>query len=293
MNKVDLFVIAAPNFDSPIIRDFIHKYHNRFNKVFYIFSYSQVFNEKWRPYTTFVENDLKDKCEVIYCRMSGALDTDWRDECVQEVLKRSTGDYIFSMEPDFIGDWDKIVDLILNKNYSLFSMLDSNLSGLRLWPCFWGCKKSLLSQIKYPKFGAPVDARVKQLFGVDYNKKLRFNKDGLQHVDSKDRVKFYKENKIITEEVPFPHFYDHFDLVSAQLMDIIQDDGEQLLLLNRMDDVWYYHIAGITHDFHTMYEHNRIARDTMAYRMFYDYCMKTNVNMFPDWLEVSSRIINS
>jgi len=47
--------------------------------------------------------------------MSGALDTDWRDECVQEVLKRSTGDYIFSMEPDFIGDWDKIVDFILNK----------------------------------------------------------------------------------------------------------------------------------------------------------------------------------
>lgn len=290
MNKVDLFVISNPTFDSPLIRDFIHKYYTRFNKVFYVFSYSQDFNENWRPYTNFIENDLKDKCEIIYSRMSGALNSDWRDEAVHEVLKRSTGDYIFSMEPDFIGDWDKIVDTMLNVDYSLFSVVEHNLTGIRLWPCFWGCKKSLLSQIKYLNFGATVDQRVKDLFGVDYNKRLKFDNDQLKYLNADAVKNFYKEHKIITEEMSVPHFYDHFDLVSTQLMDIVQDDGKQLLLLDRLD-VYFKHFAGITHDYLMMYEHGRKARNGPAYRLFHEQCVKTNVQLFPEWVSISNKIL--
>ena len=290
MNKIDLFVISSPTFDSPIIRDFIHKYHSKFNKVFYVFSYSQDFNEQWLPYTTFVENDLKDKCEFIYCRMSGALNSDWRDESVHEVLKRSTGDYIFGMEPDFVGDWEKIVDIMFNTHYSLFSMVEHNITGIRLWPSFWGCKKSLLSQIKYINFGATVDERVKKLFGVDYNKRLKFDNDRLKYLNADAVKNFYKDHKILTEEMSVPHYYDHFDLVSTQLMDIIQDDGKQLLLLDRLD-VYFKHFAGITHDYLMMYQHGIKARNGPSYRLFYEACMKTNVQLYSEWVDISNKIL--
>lgn len=290
MNKIDLFFIAAPSFDSPLTRDFIHKHHSKFNKIFYVFSFSQNFNESWRPFTNFIENDLKDKCEFIYCRMSGALNSDWRDESVHEVLKRSTGDYIFSIEPDFICDWDKVFDFMFNKDYSLFSMVEHNLSGIRLWPSFWGCKKSLLTQIKYLNFGATIDDRVKKLFNIDYNKRLKFDNDQLKYLNA-DQVKdFYKENKIITEEMPVPYYYDHFDLVSTQLMDIVQDDGHQLLLLDRLD-VWFKHIAGISHDFITMYKDGEKARNGPAYKLFFDESMKTNVKLLDEWVNISNKIL--
>lgn len=295
MNKIDLFVISAPNFDSPIIRDFIHKYHDKFNKIYYLFSYSDhFFRDEWKPIYEFVKQDLDGKCEFINVQASGDITTDWRDECVQQVLKRSTGDYIFSIEPDIIGDWEKIVDMMLNQTYELFSVVDHNLSGIRLWPCFWGCRKSLLSKIKYPKFCAPVDDRVKKLYQVDYNKKLIF--EGCSALDAIDISKahlFYKKYKIVNVENETPKYYDHFDLVSTQLFDLIQDDGKQLLLLNRFEQVYFRHYMGISHDYLTMFEYNRKARDPQVFTDFYNDSIKTDAKLHPQWLEVSKKILNT
>lgn len=298
MNKIDAFVIIPPNFDSPIVRDFIHRYHTKFNKIYYLFSHSNAFfNEEWKIYTKFIEEDLNGKCEFIYHKSSGDLETDWRDECVQEVLKRSTGDYILSLEPDFSGDWNSILDLILNKNYELCSTIDSNLSGIRLWPCFWSCKKSTLNKLKYPKFAAPVDQRVKDLFKINYNKYIQFeNVTKSLGLFVTDKIDFYKKNKVVNVESTNPVYYDHFDLVTAQIFDFIQDDGDQFILLNRYENIKFHHYTGITYDYLMMYEHGVKARnsepnDPLGYNMFYEECISKNVNLLPEWIEISKKIV--
>jgi hypothetical protein len=298
MNKIDAFVILPPNFDSPIVRDFIHRYHTKFNKIYYLFSHSYAFfDEKWKPYINFIQQDLDGKCEFIHHQSSGKLDTDWRDECVQEVLKKSTGDYILSLEPDFSADWDSVLELMLNNDYELCSTLESNFTGIRLWPCFWSCKKSTLAKLKYQKFAAPVDERVKNLYKIDYNKYIKFEnitKENTIFVNNK--IEFYNSNKVVSVESEKPIYYDHFDLVSTQLFDFIQDDGKQFLMLNRYENIKFHHYTGITHDYLMMYEHGRKARnppphDPMVYDLFYKECLTKNLNFFPEWIEISKKII--
>ena len=69
MNKVDVVIISIPEFDSPLIRDFIHRYHTCFNKIYYVFNYvfASPLTVKERSFIEFIENDLKDKCDNI-CR---------------------------------------------------------------------------------------------------------------------------------------------------------------------------------------------------------------------------------
>jgi len=291
MKKIDLFVICAPNFDSPIIRDFIHKYHTRLNKIFYVISYSDAFfKPEWEVFSEFIEDDLRDKCEIIYANYSGAGDTDWRDECVHKVLERSTGDYIFTFEPDFVANWEQLLYEMENADYKLFASLVYNYSGIRIWPCFWGCKKELLNEIEYKKFAAPVDRRVKDLFKINYNKYIVFENGNDIPLDS-NIDEFIRKNKLVVRDSDKPIYYDHFDLVTTQLLERMNDDGNQLLLLNRMN-IWYKHYMGITHDFDMMFKYDRKARETTAYKEFFEYSKNnTSVKLLDEWVTISNKIV--
>lgn len=281
MNKVDVFIISIPEFDSPIIRDFIHRYHTYFNKIYYVFNYvnDQKLTNEQKGYIDFIENDLKNKCEFIYQTHENFYKFDWRGLSVNNVLSKSTGDFIFSIEPDFICDWDKIIDIMINKSYDIFSNYTGSPHNLenpdiRLWPSFWGCYKKHLDLIE-KNFSAMPDPRVKSLYNVTYNKSLRFEGDRLM---SKNVDKFVS--------------YDHFDYVSAQLVDIINDNGNNIILLNNIKDIWYEHASGITQDFSTIKYENKLYRSNNCYKLFYEWCKKCNVNFYKDWEERSEQIIN-
>lgn len=275
MNKVDIFIVSIPEFDSPIIRDFIHRYHTKFNKIYYIFNYVKTMglNESEKGYTNFITNDLKDKCEIIHQKHESFDKHDWRSLSVKNVLEKSNSDYIFSIEPDFFGDWDKIVDIMINEEYDIYTNYIFNESNVRLWPSFWGCKRSLLNQIDV-NFSAMPDPNIKTMYGVTYNKVLKFDNN----------------NKLFVEEKTDFVSYDHFDYVSTQLVE--KSCVDKVLLLNKFKNIWYNHASGITQDFSTIKYENKLCRSNDFYKLFYDWCKKCNVNFYKDWEERSEKIIN-
>lgn len=281
MNKVDVFIISIPGFDSPIIRDFIHRYHNKFNKIYYVFNYvkGKELTDCEAGYVNFITDDLKDKCEIIHQQHECFDNDDWRSLSIKNVLGKSNADYIFSIEPDFVGDWDKIIDIMINKDYDIFTnytsgRTDSGFLSVRLWPSFWGCKKSLLNQIDI-NFSSMPDPNVKSMYKINYNKRLTFDENNkLAVVESTNTV------------------YDHFDYVSTQLVEKSCDDGKQILLLNRFENIWYKHIAGITNDFYSIDYSKKLFRRPNDYSYFYKLCRECKVNLYQDWINRSDKIIN-
>lgn len=295
MHKIDIVIIAAADFDSPMMRDFIHRYHSKFNKIHYIFDVPKyhVLTQNENGYIDFITNDLVGKCDITISRHDGGIH-DWRSVAMNIAIDNSNADYIFSFEPDFIGDWDKIVDIMLNQDYVVFGNYTAGqrIMDVRLWPSFWGCRMSNLKKTDRI-FSAMPNRMIQQSYGVSYNKGVKFfppfdgdkdwafsaptmlaNKKTIRVVDSIDDVG-----------------YDHFDYVSTQIMEHVIDDGKQLLLLNRMPDIWWEHMTGITYDYQTMSIHNKIARPNIAYTRFYELCRNCNVVFYDKWIDVSNRIL--
>lgn len=297
MNKVDIIILALAEFDSPITRDFIHRYHHLFNKISYVVvvgNHPSNLSLSENEYVDFISSDLKNKADVIVHQIVGTLPHDWRSEPFVKLINQSTADYVFSMEPDFVGDWDKIVDIMLNnKSYKIFTNYTAHQNNtVRLWPSFWGCRIDLLKKIDM-NFSSMPDERVLNLYGVTYKKMLTYDPP---FELSRDGA-FSKPNdianskKLCVKEVTIPT-YDHFDYISTQLVDLFcVDDGEQILLLNRMSDVWWEHITGITFDFISMYKEGKTVRSPLVYKKFYDLCMKCNVKFFNQWTNTSQRIL--
>lgn len=280
MNKVDIFIVSIPEFDSPVIRDFIHRYYQRFNKIYYIFNYVKTMGltESEKGYINFITDDLKDKCEIIHQEHECFDEHDWRSLSVKNVLERSNGDYIFSIEPDFFGDWEKIINMMINEDYDIFSnyTCSNDKTNVRLWPSFWGCKRSLLNSINI-NFSAMPEPKHKVLYKIDYNKVLKFDEN----------------DKLIAFELNNTALYDHFDYVSTQLVEKSCDDGKKILLLNRFKDIWYGHSTGITHDFYSVNVHKKIFRMPDEYFKFYNICKKCEVKFYQPWIESSEQIISS
>lgn len=280
MNKVDIFIVSIPEFDSPIIRDFIHRYYDKFNKIYYVFNYikSVKLTDLEIEYVNFITEDLKGKCEIVHQHHECFDNHDWRSLSIRNVLEKSNGDYIFSIEPDFFGDWDKIVDVMINKEYDIFTNYtscheNSNIS-VRLWPSFWGCKRSLLNQVDM-NFSAMPSQDVKSMYKIDYNKSLRLDTN---------------TNKLVVKELNISIMYDHFDYVSTQLVEKSCDS--KIILLNNLKNVSYNHITGITHDFFSIKYQNKMCRSSDFYFQFYEHCKKCKVNFYKEWVERSEKIIN-
>ena len=297
MNKVDVVIISIPEFDSPLIRDFIHRYHTCFNKIYYVFNYvfASPLTVKERSFIEFIENDLKDKCEILHQATELHGVHDWRSLSMNAALVKSNADYIFSIEPDFVGDWDKIVDKMLNVEYSLFTNYSAatDISTFRFWPSFWGCKRSLLNKVDC-NFSSMSDDRVKSLCGIKYDKVIKYSPPFSVATDLYTNGTCNLTNKIVKVETDVENaYYDHFDYVSTQLMDLVQDDGKQLLFLNRMPDVWYEHMSGITYDFREVSNGKSMPRTNNAYRRFYELCLLCTVTFFNEWRQVSKVIVNT
>lgn len=294
MNKVDIIVIAYSEFDSPIIRDFIHRYHHKFNKISYIVNENtDGLSDSGKRYVEFISNDLKNKADVIVHQLAGTMPHDWRSEPFVKLINQSTADYVYSIEPDFVGDWDKIVDIMLNGTHSLFTNYTAHQSGvLRLWPSFWGCKIDLLKKIDM-NFSSMPDARVLNLYGVNYNKILSFDPPFVlpRDNDFSEPTNVLHNKRLCVRTVDAPT-YDHFDYVSTQIVDLVGDDGKEILLLNRMSDIWWEHITGITFDFTSINKEGKTTRSSKTYKKFYDLCMKCNVSFFDDWLKSSNKILD-
>lgn len=275
MNKVDIFIVSIPEFDSPIIRDFIHRYYNKFNKIYYVFNYikSVKLTDLEIEYVNFITDDLKGKCEIVHQQHERFENHDWRSLSVKNVLEKSDGDYIFSIEPDFFGDWDKIVDVMINKEYDIFTNYTHSGFNDRLWPSFWGCKKSLLNDVDL-NFSAMPDPNIKSIYGITYNKVLK--------IDDNNKLTVKEQTDFVS--------YDHFDYVSTQLVEKSCDD--KVLLLNKFKNIWYKHITGITHDFYSIKYQGKMCRNSNEYIEFYEYCKKCKVNFYKEWVERSEKIIN-
>lgn len=297
MNKIDIFVIAVPEFDSPMIRDFIHRYHDKFNKISYIINVdnSQTLSESENQYIDFIRTDLQNKATVVISNHVAEAPHDWRSACLKEVISNTDADYLFSIEPDFIGDWDKIVDIMLNKNYSIFTNYTAAHGGtIRLWPSFWGCKTELLKKTDLI-FSAMPAKWTRDFYNVNYNKIISYDPPYRVEVDHKQSSPFNMANskKLIIVEVDEPS-YDHFDYVSTQIVDMIKENiDEEVLLLNRMPDIWWEHMTGITHDYMCMVRDGKIMRPIGVYKRFYDLCRMCNVKFFSKWLELSDKILQS
>lgn len=266
--KIDVVIISVTILDSPLIRDFIHKYYNFFNSIYYIFTYN---NETYpdglvcsaeTPYTEFIKSDLKGKCKFItrYSLQDNSLYSDWRDSCMQDFLNQSTGDYILSLEPDVSLDWDKALDIINKKSFKFMSVWRE-----RFWPCFWLCKKELLDNLKYKTFSA-FGNNIKQQANIVYNKKITY-------IDNKFEVIDVNEQD-----------YDHFNLISTQIVDKI--DKNDILLLDN-EGIWWEHYSGITQGYVSMVDGDD------RYKKFYNRCINhTSVNLLNIWKDRSLRIIN-
>lgn len=294
MNKIDIVIITIAEFDSPMIRDFIHRYHHKFNKIYYIFNVNTFIKSIEQSYIDFVTKDLAGKCEIIMSDRGNGGIHDWRSTSMQVALAKTNAEYIYSIEPDFIGDWDKIVENMLTQDYTIFSnyTAQQECRNVRLWPSFWGCKTDVIRKIN-SVFSAIPDDRIKQLYGVTYSKVLKF----YPSFDPSDNSGLFgpqkiANNKTIQVEDESEVYFDHFDYVTTQIMENVVDDGKQLLLLNRIPSIWWEHMTGITYDYFTMSMYNKITRQNTAYSRFYELCCKCDVDFFDKWIDVSNRIIN-
>lgn len=294
MNKVDVIIIAFAEFDSPITRDFIHRYHTKFNKISYVINVNNNgLSDTEKQYVEFISNDLKNKADVILHHLDGSMPHDWRSEPLVKLIKQSNADYVYSIEPDFVGDWDKIVDIMINRTYSLFTNYTAHQNGaVRLWPSFWGCKMELLKKLDM-NFSSMPDARVLSLYGVNYNKMLTYDPPFVlaRDTDFSEPINMLKDKRLCVRSVDSPS-YDHFDYISTQIVDMVGDDDKEILLLNRMNDIWWEHITGITFDFVSMHRDGKTTRSSKVYKKFYDLCMRCNVNIFDKWSNVSNAILN-
>jgi hypothetical protein len=296
MNKVDVVIIAAAEFDSPMIRDFIHRYHSRFNKIHYIFDVARyhVLTQSENSHIDFITNDLVGKCDITICRHESNGIHDWRSIAMNLAIDNSNADYIFSFEPDFIGDWDRIVDIMLNQEYVLFGNYTAGqrIMDVRLWPSFWGCRMSNLKKTDR-NFSAMPNLATRQSCGVSYNKAVKFFPpfDGTKDFALSAPMTIANKKTICVIDGIEDVVYDHFDYVSTQIMEHVVDDGKQLLLLNRMPDIWWEHMTGITYDYLTMALHNKLARQNTAYTRFYELCRNCNVAFYDKWLDASSKIL--
>ena len=294
MNKVDVIIIAFAEFDSPMTRDFIHRYYDKFNKISYVVNVNHNgLNDSEKKYVEFISNDLKNKADVVLHQLDGSIPHDWRSEPLVKLINKSTADYVYGIEPDFVGDWDKIVDVMLNGTHSLFTNYTAHQNGaVRLWPSFWGCKIDLLKKVDM-NFSSMPDDRVLNLYGVSYNKMLTYEPSFVLSRDNdfSEPSNILNNKKLCVRTVNVPS-YDHFDYVSTQIVDMVGDDGKEVLLLNRMSDIWWEHITGITFDFISIHKEGKTTRSSKVYKKFYDLCMKCNVNFFDGWLKVSNMILD-
>lgn len=286
--KIDLVTCSAPTFDSPMIRGFIHKYHQLFNNIYYIINVGSKNTIEGNVYYKFIKTDLDCIANVILCDTEENFgpENDWRNISLHEALNDSTAEYFFQLEPDFYSNkWNMILDMLFKSEYSLFSYYEgySNCPiSTRIWPAFWCVKRDVLNKI-------------------DSNASARMIEDKtIFHSYKKELYYDTNRNVFYTQLSNFEFVgFDHFDYINTQLIDIVSP--KEVLMLNNyfVFNKDFIHLRGITEMFNMginkqLCKSKDEFKNRRAYcKKFYNMCKKSKVNIIKEWEDVMSFLINN
>lgn len=148
INNTDCFWIGQLAFDWPIMRYFIKKNHNRFNKCYYVVNYTtQILDTRpnifqyTQDHVDMIQADLSTcNFEIIYVNVDYSC-RDWRDQCFNEFLKKSQSEYIFHLDPDlYIGQ--EYIDYMSTLSKIDFRVLCPRW-GNRIWPFLFASRNDI------------------------------------------------------------------------------------------------------------------------------------------------------
>jgi len=148
--KTDCFWIGRLVDEWPLMRSFIKKNHNKFNKFYYVINYTtdsfsnrEFYNDEYFQYPNKIKEDLKDyNFEIIYINTDYSI-RDWRDQCFNEFLKRSDAEYIYHLDPDMYID-QSYIDKLSELEQFNFEIL-CPIWAERIWP-FLFCSRKLIDK---------------------------------------------------------------------------------------------------------------------------------------------------
>ncbi len=142
--KTDLFWLGRIVDDFPLMRWFIKKNKDLFNKFYYVVNYrSHEYPNKENSYIDLIKNDLKDcNFEMVMLNTEYSI-RDWRDQSFNEFLRNSNSEYIFHMDPDVYID-QSYIEYLSTQTRLNFDVL-SPVWGNRIWP-FVFTKRELIDK---------------------------------------------------------------------------------------------------------------------------------------------------
>ena len=148
--KTDCFWIGRLVDEWPLMRSFIKRNCDKFNKFYYVINYTtdQFYNrsyytKEYYEYPELIKDDLKSyNFEIIYLNTDYS-EREWRDQCFNEFLKKSDAEYIYHLDPDMYVD-QNYIDYLSRLDYFDFDILCPIWSD-RIWP-FLFCSRYLIDK---------------------------------------------------------------------------------------------------------------------------------------------------
>ncbi len=278
LKKTDCFWLSRSVDDWPLVRYFLNKNYDKFNKFYYVVNYyshqlEDDFKKKYRTseyydYPELIKNDLQDyNFEIIYVCNDTNSTRDWRDQCFNEFLKKSNSEYIFHLDGDQYID-PNYIDYLFEMDKFDFNVL-CPIWRARLWPFL------LTSRYLIDKTTRDFSARARH--NIEFNLEM---------------YKRTKNLKVSCKDVGEIRPGDHGDTLMKDLLEITEYDGWKFYQTEHIDNI-SIHYEGRTSFHDTLYMvSNNICEDVKSIKhqfeegpkkVHLDYVNKikeTGINLF-------------